>query len=131
MVVVVLSKEGDQVPVTPLLEVEGRLDKASPLQIGFTALKEGVIIGLTTMLMLDVTAHWPVSGVKVYVVVVVLSKEGDQVPVIPLLEVEGRLDKASPLQIGFTALKEGVIIGFTTMSMLDVTAHCPVSGVKV
>ena len=81
--------------------------------------------------MLDVTAHWPVSGVKVYVVVVVLSKEGDQVPVTPLLEVEGKLGKVSPLQIGFTVLKEGVIIGLTTMSMLDVTAHWPASGVKV
>ncbi len=65
MVVVVLSKEGDQVPVTPLLEVEGKLGKVSPLQIGFTALKKGVIIGFTTMSMLDVTAHWPASGVKV------------------------------------------------------------------
>ena len=65
MVVVVLSKEGDQVPVTPLLEVEGKLGKVSPLQIGLTALKKGVIIGFTTMSMLDVTAHWPTSGVKV------------------------------------------------------------------
>ena len=65
MVVVVLSEEGDQVPVTSLLEVEGKLGKVSPLQIGFTALKKGVIIGFTTMSMLDVTAHWPVSGVKV------------------------------------------------------------------
>ena len=56
---------------------------------------------------------------------------GDQVPVTPLLEVEGKLGKESPLQIGFTALKEGVIIGFTTISMLDVTAHCPEVGVKV
>jgi hypothetical protein len=65
------------------------------------------------------------------VVVVVLSKEGDQVPVIPLLEMEGKLGKVSPLQIEFTTLKEGVIIGLTTISMLDVIAHCPASGVKV
>ena len=65
MVVAVLFIAGDQVPVTPLLEVEGKLGKESPLQIGFTALKEGVIIGFTTISMLDVTAHWPVSGVKV------------------------------------------------------------------
>jgi hypothetical protein len=56
---------GDQVPEIPLVEVEGKLGKESPLQIGFTALKEGVIIGLTTISMLDVTAHWPASGVKV------------------------------------------------------------------
>ena len=55
--------------------------------------------------------------------VAVLFIAGDQVPVTPLLEVEGKLGKVSPLQIGFTTLKEGVIIGFTTMSMLDVTAH--------
>ena len=56
---------GDQVPEIPLVEVEGKLGKESPLQIGFTTLKEGVIIGLTTMSILDVTAHWPASGVKV------------------------------------------------------------------
>ena len=98
---------GDQVPLIPLLEVEGRLDKASPLQIGITALKEGVIIGFTTISMLDVTAHWPVSGVKVYVVVVVLSKEGDQVPVMPLFDVVTSSLKASLGQISETCVNVG------------------------
>ncbi len=37
------------------------------------------------------TAQPPPSGVKVYVVVVVGSKAGDQVPVTPLFDVVGRI----------------------------------------
>ena len=115
----------------PLFDVVSSSLKASPEQIARICVNVGAVSEFTSIVIFTVSAHWPASGVKVYVVVVVLSKEGDQVPVTPLLEVEGRLDKASPLQIGFTALKEGVIIGFTTISMLDVTAHWPASGVKV
>ena len=43
-----------------------------------------------------------ISGVKVYVSVVVLSIAGDQVPVIPLFDVVGNVAKTSPLQIGST-----------------------------
>ena len=41
MVVVVLFKAGDQVPVTPLVEVVGKADKVAPEQIGATAAKVG------------------------------------------------------------------------------------------
>ncbi len=53
-----------------------------------------------------------------YVVVVVLSMAGDQVPVIPLLDVVGKAGIASPEQYGPTALKVGVVHGLTTTSVV-------------
>ena len=52
-------------------------------------------------------AHWPVFGVNVYVVVVVLFMAGDHVPVIIFVEVVGS-EIVVPLQIGAIALKLGV-----------------------
>ena len=63
--------------------------------------------------------------------VVVLSIAGDHVPVIPLLEVVGNGDKGSPLHIGFTAVKVGVVGEFTVIVMVVLVAHCPPVGVKV
>ena len=64
-------------------------------------------------------------------VVVVLSKAGDQVPVIPLVEVVGNADKVAPEQIGATALNVGVIFGLTVIVSVVVVAHCPAVGVNV
>ena len=59
---------------------------------------------------------------KVYVVVVVLSNAGDQVPVIPLFDVVGSADKLAPEQIGATGLNVGVL-GFTVIVTVVVVAH--------
>ena len=48
---------GDHVPVIPLLDVVGSADKVAPEQIGATALKVGVILGLTVMVNVVVVAH--------------------------------------------------------------------------
>ncbi len=56
---------------------------------------------------------------------------GDQVPVIPLVEVVGKAAKLAPEQIGATELKVGVIFGFTVIVKVVVLAHCPAFGVKV
>ena len=48
---------GDQVPVKPLVEVVGNADKVAPEQIGATALKVGVIFGLTVIVSVVVVAH--------------------------------------------------------------------------
>jgi hypothetical protein len=127
----VLSKAGDQVPVTPLLEVVGSGDKVAPEHIGPTAVNVGVMLELTTIVIVAVLAHCPASGVKVYVVVVVLSKAGAQAPVIPLLEVVGSADKVAPEHIGATAVNVGVILGLTVIVNVVVVAHCPAVGVKV
>ena len=55
--------------------------------------------------------------------VVVLSKAGDQAPVIPLVEVVGNADKAAPEQIGAMAAKVGVTAEFTVIVKVAVVAH--------
>ena len=65
MVVVVLSKAGAQVPVMPLVDVVGKAAKAAPEHIGATAVKVGVILGLTVIVKVVVVAHSPAVGVKV------------------------------------------------------------------
>ena len=64
-------------------------------------------------------------------VVAVLSKAGDQVPVMPLLEVVGNADKTAPEQIDAIGLNVGVILGVTVMVNVVVVAHCPLVGVNV
>jgi phosphate starvation-inducible membrane PsiE len=130
-VVAVLFKAGDQVPVMPLLEVVGKADNVPPEHIGAIAVNVGVTFGFTTICNVVVVAHNPAVGVNVYVVVAVLFKAGDHVPVIPLLEVVGKADNVPPEHIGATAVKVGVIFGFTTICNVVVVAHNPAVGVKV
>ena len=127
----VLFSAGDQVPVIPLLEVNGKAAKVAPEQMGATAVKVGVTCGLTVMVMVVVVAHCPVLGVKVYVVVVVLLSAGAHVPEIPLFDVVGKAVKVAPEQIGATAVNVGVTCGLTVMVKVVVVAHCPAVGVKV
>ena len=58
-----------------------------------------------------------------YVVVVVLFSAGDQVPVIPLVDVVGKAANAVPEQIGATAVKVGVTFGLTVIVNVVVVAH--------
>jgi hypothetical protein len=125
----VLSKTGDQVPVIPLFEVVG-IAKEVPEQIEFTCVNVGVTFGLTVIVIVAVVVHNPPVGVKIYVAVVVLSKAGDHVPIIPLFEVVGNADKVAPLQIGATCVNAGVIFGLTLIVIfflqvtpLTVTSH--------
>ena len=60
-----------------------------------------------------------------------MSSAGDQVPVMPLVEVVGKADKVAPEHIGATALKVGVMLGLTTIVNVVVVAHCPAVGVNV
>jgi len=131
VVVAVLPKAGAQVPVIPLLEVVGNGVKVAPAQIGAIAVNGGVTVGLTVIVKVVVVAHCPAVGVKVYVVVAVLSNAGAQLPVMPLLDVVGKGVKVAPEQIGATAVNVGVIFGFTVIVIVVVVAHCPAVGVKV
>jgi hypothetical protein len=81
------------------------------------------MLELTTIVIVAVVAHWPASGVKVYVVVVVLSIAGAQVPVMPLVEVVGNGASVAPEHIGPTAVNVGVILALTTIVMVAVVAH--------
>jgi hypothetical protein len=129
--VVVLSKTGAQVPVMPLVDVVGNGASVPPEHIVATGLKVGVTFGVTVIVKVVVVAHWPGVGVNVYVVVVVLFKTGDQVPVIPLLEVVGNADNVAPEHIGATALNVGVVLVLTVIVNVAAVAHWPGSGVKV
>ena len=68
---------------------------------------------------------------NVYVVVVVLSSAGAQVPLILLLEVVGKAERLAPEQIGATAVNVGVTFELTVIVNVAVVAHCPASGVNV
>jgi hypothetical protein len=54
---------------------------------------------------------------------VLLTTAGDQVPVIPLSDVVGNIGATDPEQIGTTAAKLGVTIGFTVTVKVAVVAH--------
>jgi len=57
--------------------------------------------------------------------------DGDQVPVIPLLDVVGSAVRVAPEQIGATAVNVGVVLVLTVIVNVAVVAHWPGSGVKV
>ena len=61
----------------------------------------------------------------------VLFKAGDQVPVIPLLEVVGNGANAVPEQIAAMGLKVGLTFGVTVIVSVVIVAHCPAVGVNV
>ena len=60
-----------------------------------------------------------------------MSKAGDQLPVMPLVEVVGNAVSVAPEQIGATAVNVGVTVGLTVIVKVAVVAHCPAVGVKV
>ena len=60
-----------------------------------------------------------------------LGVVGDHVPEIPFVELVGSGAKASPEQIGGTAVKVELTLGFTVMINVVVVAHCPAAGVNV
>ena len=58
---------GDQLPVIGVAFVDdaGNGDNVAPEQIGATALKVGVMFGLTVIVNIPVVAHCPAVGVNV------------------------------------------------------------------
>ena len=98
---------------------------------GPAKLKSDVGNGFTVIVNVVGVAHWPGVGVNVYVVVAVLFKAGAQVPVIPLLDVEGRGNNGIPEHISGIGVNPGTTIGFTVMINVVVTAHWPAAGVNV
>ena len=56
---------------------------------------------------------------------------GDQVPVMPFVDVVGNAANVCPLQIGATALNVGTTFGLITMVIDALEAHCSGLGVKV
>ena len=50
---------------------------------------------------------------------------------MPLVDVVGSAVRVSPEQMGATAVKVGVMFGFTVIVNVVVVAHCPAAGVNV
>ena len=63
--------------------------------------------------------------------VAVLFRAGDQEPWMPLIEVAGSGESASPEQIGATVLNVGTVLAVTVTVMVAGRAHWPPSGVKL
>ena len=101
---------GLQVPVILLVEVVVKNPKEVPAQIGGTCVNVGVTIGFTVMISVTIVADWPIAGVNVYVVVVVLSNAGVQIPMILLVDLIGNGDNVPPTQIAATGENVGVTI---------------------
>ena len=87
----------------------GKSLKTMPEQIGATGLNTGTL-GLTVIVSSVSEAHCPSSGVNTYVVVAVLSKAGDHVPLMPFNEEIGKSFKVSPGHIGVIPVNVGVIL---------------------
>ena len=62
---------------------------------------------------------------------VLLTGDGLQVPVTPLLDVVGRTGAADPLHIGAGVVNVGTVCGVTVTVSVAVIAHCPAFGVNV
>ena len=61
-----------------------------------------------------------------------LTAAGDQVPVIPFVDVDANVGAGDPLHIGAIALNVGVIFPLFTVTVnVAVLAHCPALGVNV
>ena len=93
-----------------------------------------MILLVTCTLIVVWEPHWPASGVNVYMVVPVEAVEitaGFHEPVIPLLEVVGRLPAAAPTQYGPSWVNVGVILLVTCTLIVVWEPHWPASGVNV
>jgi hypothetical protein len=60
-----------------------------------------------------------------------LFTAGDHVPVIPFVDVVGRIGAVDPEHIGAIAVNVGIVLLFTVTVNVAVVAHCPAFGVKV
>lgn len=106
-----------------MFDVVGNGANDSPIQIGATAVKVGIVGDVTVIVIVVVVAQTPAVGIKVYVVVAVLLIAGDHVPTTLLFEVSGKAAKTSPLQIGATAVNVGVTFESTVIDNVVVVAH--------
>ena len=97
------------------------------------ALNEGVTSGSTVTLNVVTAAHWPASGVNVYVVVpgVAVLMVDDHEPLTPFVEVVGNTGAVAFWQILSIASKVGVIRSVFVTVRVVVVDHWPAAGVNV
>jgi hypothetical protein len=134
--VVVLMVAGLHVPVTVLFEMAGSKGAAEFWQSGPICVNAGITLVETTISIVAGAAHWPASGVKVYVTIpatAVLIVAGLQVPVIAgrFVELNGNDGAVEFRHNGPICVRVGVILVDTTISIVVGAAHWPAIGVKV
>ena len=127
---------GDHEPVMKLIDEVGNVGTIPPEQIlkVVPKLNVGVVCGVIVTINVEVLAHCPASGVKVYVPLLALSTiAGDHEPVMELLDDVGKAGTIPPEQILKVVPKEnvGVVCGVIVTVNVVMLAHCPASGVKV
>lgn len=125
---------GVQVPVIPLGAVVAKGSATVPLQSVCVVAKSGIINGLLITVSSVVVAHCPLSGVKVYVPLLVVSiVSGFHVPVMPLGEVVSKTGAGVPLHMVSVGLKSGITGAVTVTCKVTADAHWDalVSGVKM
>jgi hypothetical protein len=128
--------DGLHVPVIPFVDVVGSDGTAVPEQIvsEVPKLNVGVMIGLTVTVNVAGNTQEPPVGVNVYVPEALLfTTDGLHVPVIPFVDVVGKVGTDPPAQIfnDVPKLNVGVTIEFTVTVNITGVAHCPASGVNV
>ncbi len=133
---VLLTVAGLHVPVMPLVDVLGNVGTVPPEQIVNVVpkLNVGVMFGFTVTVNVVVVAHCPALGVNVYVpLAVLLTTEGLHVPLMPLVDVLGKVGTVPPEQMvnAVPKLNVGVTFGITVTVMVTGNPHCPALGVNV
>ena len=127
---------GLRVPVSPFVEVPGRVGTKPPAQIAklVPILNVGIVFEVTVKVNEVVVAHCPASGINVYVPEFWISTmDGLHVPVNPFVEVVSKVGTVPPAQMVELVPNPnvGVTFGFTVIVNDVVVAHWPASGVNV
>ncbi len=87
--------------------------------------------GVTVTCNVTGVAHSPMSGVKTYDPLALLSiTDGNHEPLIPLGEVVDSAGTVSPWHIESVVAKSGVVMGATSTKSVNGEAHWPTVGVK-
>lgn len=79
-------------------------------------------------------AHWPEAGIKVYSIVpafVVFIAAGDQLPVMELIDIPGKVGAVLFWHNGPIGVSVGVVGKFTVTTIVAMLAHCPAVGLNV
>jgi hypothetical protein len=115
----------------PLVDVSGNEGGADFLHRGPIFAKVGITSGTTEIVRGAVVAHWPAFGVNKYVAGPTVADEnaGDQVPVMPSIDFEGK-GFAEFWQTEPIEAKVGVI-GLVIIIVLLIGFEHPAIGVKI
>ena len=129
----VLMVDGLQVPLMPLLLIEGNAGAIEFWQSACICVNEGVVGLFTVILIVVAVAHWFPFGVNVYTTVPatpVLMLDGFQLPLMPLFDRVGKAGGVEPRQSACICVKLGPVRPVMVMLIEVPTAHVLPVGVN-